>query len=222
MYRTAIEELIMWKSSRRRKPLIVEGARQVGKTWLVKEFAKSYYNSIAYVNFEENTFLRNIFEIDYDIDRITAAISAATHTNCAAEGTLIFLDEIQEAKNGITALKYFYENAPHLHVIVAGSLLGIQLHSHVSFPVGKVQFLRLQPMTFSEFLMALGEVILAKMILAGDWANIKMFAPKLRELLKYYYYVGGMPEAVLCFSQDRDWLEVRNIQMEIILNSATL
>lgn len=216
MYRTAIEELIMWKSSRRRKPLIVEGVRQVGKTWLVKEFAKLYYNSIAYVNFEENTFLRNIFEIDYDIDRITAAISAATHTNCAAEGTLIFLDEIQEAKNGITALKYFYENAPHLHVIVAGSLLGIQLHSHVSFPVGKVQFLRLQPMTFSEFLMALGEVILAKMILAGDWANIKMFAPKLRELLKYYYYVGGMPEAVFCFSQDRDWLEVRNIQMEII------
>lgn len=216
MYRTAIQRLIAWKNSHRRKPLIIEGARQVGKTWLVKEFAKLHYKSIAYINFEENTYLRNIFEIDYDIDRITAAISAATHTNCAADGTLIFLDEIQEAKNGITALKYFQENAPHLHIIVAGSLLGIQLHRQVSFPVGKVQFMTLYPMNFCEFLLAMGEDALAKMIDVGDWTNINMFAPKFRELLKYYYYVGGMPEAVLCFSQNRDWTEVRNIQLDIL------
>ena len=216
MYRIAIEKLIEWKNSNRRKPLIVEGARQVGKTWLIKEFAKLHYKAIAYVNFEENTFLRGLFEIDYDIDRITAAISAATHTNCTAEGTLIFLDEIQEARNGITALKYFYENAPHLHVIVAGSLLGIQLHHHVSFPVGKVQFLTLRPMSFCEFLMALGESALAKMIYDGDWTSVGMFAPRLRELLKYYYFVGGMPEAVLSFSQYKDWNEVRDIQQEIL------
>ena len=137
MYRTAIEKLAEWKGSHRRKPLVVEGARQVGKTWLIKEFAKRYYNGMAYVNFEENIMLRNLFEMDYDIDRITAAISAVTHTNCTADGILIFLDEIQEAKNGITALKYFQENAPHLHVIVAGSLLGIQLHGNVSCPVAK-------------------------------------------------------------------------------------
>ena len=216
MYRTAIEQLIEWKSSRRRKPLIVEGARQVGKTWLIKEFAKMYYKTIAYINFEENTYLRNLFEVDYDIDRITAAISAATRTNCTAESTLIFLDEIQEARNGITALKYFYENAPHLHVIVAGSLLGIQLHSHVSFPVGKVNFMTLRPMNFREFLMAMGDEALASMIQHGEWTNLQMFAPRLRELLKYYYYVGGMPEVVLSFSQYRDWREVRDLQQDIL------
>lgn len=216
MYRKAIEKLKEWKDSHRRKPLVVEGARQVGKTWLIKEFAKTCYKSMAYVNFEENVFLRNLFEMDYDIGRITAAISAATHTNCNAEGTLIFLDEIQEAKNGITALKYFHENAPHLHVIVAGSLLGIQLHSHVSFPVGKVQFMLLQPMSFCEFLMAMGENALVQMIKDGDWTSVNMFAPRLNEMLKYYYYVGGMPEAVACFSQDKDWLEVRSIQQDIL------
>ena len=179
MYRTAIEQLIEWKSSRRRKPLIVEGARQVGKTWLIKEFAKMYYKTIAYINFEENTYLRNLFEMDYDIDRITAAISAATRTNCTTEKTLIFLDEIQEARNGITALKYFYENAPHLHVIVAGSLLGIQLHSHVSFPVGKVNFMTLRPMNFREFLMAMGVVALANMIQHGEWSNLKNVCTKI-------------------------------------------
>lgn len=216
MERLDIQKLIKWKDSHRRKPLIIEGARQVGKTWLVKEFARKHYKSLAYVNFEENVFLRNLFEIDYNIDRITAAISAATHVNCTEDGTLIFLDEIQEAKNGITALKYFYENAPQLHVIVAGSLLGIEIHRQVSFPVGKVQFLSLYPMCFREFLMAMGENELADMLAGKRWNETSIFAPKLKELLKYYYFVGGMPEAVLSFSQFRDWNEVREIQTEIL------
>lgn len=216
MERLDIQKLIKWKDSHRRKPLIIEGARQVGKTWLVKEFARKHYKSLAYVNFEENVFLRNLFEIDYNIDRITAAISAATHVNCTEDGTLIFLDEIQEAKNGITALKYFYENAPQLHVIVAGSLLGIEIHRQVSFPVGKVQFLSLYPMSFREFLMAMGENELADMLAGKRWNETSIFAPKLKELLKYYYFVGGMPEAVLSFSQFRDWNEVREIQTEIL------
>ena len=216
MERIAINELIRWKESYRRKPLIVEGARQVGKTWLVKEFARRHYAAIAYINFEESTYLRSLFEIDYDMDRIMTAISAATHVNCREEGTLIFLDEIQEATNGLTALKYFQENAPKLHVIVAGSLLGIALHRQVSFPVGKVQFLTLRPMDFGEFLRAMGETGLVEMIERKDWANIHLFAARLKELLKYYYYVGGMPEVVQSFSQYKDWLEVREIQQEIL------
>ncbi|MDO4497404.1 MAG: ATP-binding protein, partial [Bacteroidales bacterium] len=214
--RIAIADLLRWKESHRRKPLIVEGARQVGKTWLVKEFGRKYYKAVAYVNFEESVFLRNLFEVDYDINRITTAISAATHINCTEEGVLIFLDEIQEAKHGITALKYFYENAPQLHVVVAGSLLGIELHKQVSFPVGKVQFYKLAPMSFREFLMAMGEEGLTHMLKNNDWANIMVFSPRLIELLKQYYYVGGMPEAVLSFSLYHDWQEVRQIQQEIL------
>lgn len=216
MERLDIQKLKIWKDSHRRKPLIIDGARQVGKTWLVKEFARRYYKSLAYINFEENVFLRSLFETDFNIDRITAAISAATHVNCMAGDTLIFLDEIQEAKNGITALKYFYENAPQLHVIVAGSLLGIEIHRRLSFPVGKVQFLTLYPMNFREFLLAMGEMELAGMLVENRWDEISMFAPKLKELLKYYYYVGGMPEVVQSFSQFRDWQEVRDIQIEIL------
>lgn len=144
------------------------------------------------------------------------ACQGATHVNCMAGDTLIFLDEIQEARNGITALKYFYENAPQLHVIVAGSLLGIEIHRRASFPVGKVQFLTLYPMNFREFLLAMGEMELARMQVENRWDEISMFAPKLKELLKYYYYVGGMPEVVQSFSQFRDWQEVRDIQIEIL------
>lgn len=188
MERLDIQKLKIWKDSHRHKPLIIDGARQVGKTWLVKEFARRYYKSLAYINFEENVFLRSLFETDYNMDRITAAISAATHVNCMAGDTLIFLDEIQEARNGITALKYFYENAPQLHVIVAGSLLGIEIHRRASFPVGKVLFLTLYPMNFREFLLAMGEMELARMQVENRWDEISMFAPKLKELLKYCYY----------------------------------
>lgn len=216
MERIAIEKLIKWKESARRKPLVLEGARQVGKTWLVKEFARQNYRQLAYVNFENMKILKNLFEQDFDIDRIVTAIGAATHVTCTEGDTLIFLDEIQAAPNAITSLKYFYENAPGYHVIAAGSLLGIELHQGESFPVGKVQFMSLYPMNFIEFVMAMGENGLAKFLLDKDWGMINSFASKYQELLRYYYYVGGMPEAVLCFSQNRDWLEVRDIQNDIL------
>lgn len=216
MNRHSIKELIRWKEARRRKPLIIEGARQVGKTWLVKEFARKYYDNIAYINFEEQIYMRNLFETDFDVRRIIPAIDAATHQTCKPGKTLIFLDEIQEATNGITALKYFYENAPEYHIIAAGSLLGLELHKQTSFPVGKVQFMTLYPMSFLEFLDALGENALTGFIEKKDWDNINLFSAKLKDLLKQYYYVGGMPEAVLAFSETRDWREVRDIQNEIL------
>ena len=168
MDRHSIRELVKWKEARRRKPLIIEGARQVGKTWLVKEFARKYYDNIAYINFEEQIYMRNLFETDFDVKRIIPAIDAATHQTCKPGNTLIFLDEIQEATNGITALKYFYENAPEYHIIVAGSLLGLELHKQTSFPVGKVQFMTLYPMSFLEFLDALGESALTGFIEKRD------------------------------------------------------
>lgn len=216
MERIAIEKLIKWKDSPRRKPLVIEGTRQVGKTWLVKEFAQRNYKQLAYVNFEDMKILQNLFVQDFDIPRVLTAIGAATHVTCTEGDTLIFLDEIQAAPNAITSLKYFCENAPGYHVIAAGSLLGIELHQGESFPVGKVQFLNLYPMSFIEFVMAMGEDNLAKLLQTKDWNMIQLFAPKFHELLKYYYYVGGMPEAVLSFSQNRDWQEVREIQNEIL------
>lgn len=216
MERTSIKELVKWKDSSRRKPLVIEGARQVGKTWLVKEFARQNYKQLAYVNFENMKVLQNVFIQDFDIDRIVTAIGAATHVTCTKGDTLIFLDEIQAAPNAITSLKYFYENAPGYHVVAAGSLLGIELHKGESFPVGKVQFLSLYPMSFVEFVMAMGENGLAQFLQNKDWDMINVFAPKYQELIRYYYYVGGMPEAVLSFSQNRDWKEVRMIQNEIL------
>ncbi len=216
MFRESINELIRWKESARRKPLIIEGARQVGKTWLIKEFAKAHYKNLAYVNFEEQVYMRKLFATDYDINRILDAISAATHEACSPGETLIFLDEIQEAENGITALKYFQENAPQYHVIAAGSLLGIELHKQQSFPVGKVQLMTLYPMSFLEFMIAMNERPLAEFIQNQDWVNISMFAPKLQDLLRKYYFVGGMPEAVLTFSETGNWQEVREIQKEIL------
>ena len=216
MKRDTINELVKWKNAHRRKPLIVEGARQVGKTWLVKHFAAQHYDNLAYINFEEQIYLRNLFETDFDVKRIVSAISAATHQNCVPGKTLIFLDEIQEATNGVTALKYFYENAPEHHIIASGSLLGLELHRQVSFPVGKVQFLSLYPMSFLEFLDAMGEAKLVDFIVSQDWENVKLFAPKLNDLLKQYYYVGGMPEAVLLFSETHNWIEVRAIQNNIL------
>lgn len=216
MYREAINELIKWKKSNRRKPLVLEGARQVGKTWLVKEFARLQYKNIAYVNFEEQQYLRNLFEQDYDISRVLSAISAATHTHCVPGETLIFLDEIQEAQNGLTALKYFNENAPEHHIIVAGSLLGLELHKQVSFPVGKVQFMTLYPMSYNEFLIAMGDDALVQFLEKEDWVNINLFSSKYKERLKQYYYVGGMPEVILSFSESQNWKEARDIQLEIL------
>lgn len=171
---------------------------------------------MAYINFEEQIYLRDLFSTDFDTERIIKAIAAATEVPISEGETLIFLDEIQYAENGITSLKYFKENAPGHHVIAAGSLLGIELHRNTSFPVGKVQFLPLRPMSFLEFLEAMGRGQMADFIKSKDWDMINTFAPKLKELLKTYYYVGGMPEAVLAFSESNDWNEVRDIHNEIL------
>ena len=216
MERLQIKQLIKWKESGRRKPLVLEGARQAGKTWLVKEFARLHYKKLAYVNFEEQKILQHLFEQDFDIKRIVTAIGAATGLTCTEGDTLIFLDEIQAAPHAITSLKYFCENAPGLHVVAAGSLLGIELHQGESFPVGKVQFMTLYPMNFIEFVMAMQENGLAQLLQSGDWNMVNLFAPKFQELLRYYYYVGGMPEAVSSFCESRDWQDVRGIQRDIL------
>lgn len=216
MYRQAIEKLVEWKNSSRRKPLIIEGARQVGKTWLVKEFASKYYSNFIYVNFEDDETLRSLFKIDYHIERIIEDLEAAKHTKIDPESTLIFLDEIQEAEKGITVLKYFNENAPQFHVIAAGSLLGVLLHQKVSFPVGKVQFLKLYPLNYIEFLYALGEERLADLIKDRKWESVKLFSERFIRYLKQYMYVGGMPEAVKNFVKTKDWRLVREIQSEIL------
>lgn len=216
MEREAIHNLVKWKESKRRKPLIIEGARQVGKTWLVKEFASKHYKDLIYINFEEMSFLRNLFDIDFDVYRIIEMIESATHQKCIPEETLIFFDEIQEAPNGVTALKYFKENMPQQHIIAAGSLLGISLHRHISFPVGKVQFMTLYPMSFYEFLNAQGEEGLQKYLQEERWSNIDIFADRIKSLLKTYYYVGGMPEAVATYCDTHNLLEVREVHKEIL------
>lgn len=216
MDRFAIKDLIKWKDAPRRKPLIIEGARQVGKTWLVKEFASKHYKSIAYVNFESQKNLKNLFRDDFDVNRILQTISIATGVSIVPGETLIFLDELQEAEGGVTSLKYFNENAPKQHVIAAGSLLGIALHKNISFPVGKVQFLTLRPMSFLEFLDANGEELLRKTIEAKQYEIVNTFADRLKNLLKQYYITGGMPEAVLSYIHNHNFEEVREIQNEIL------
>lgn len=216
MYREAINKLIEWKRSRRRKPLIIEGARQVGKTWLVKEFAAKHFKQLIYVNFETHIELREIFIRDLQVSRIIMDLEAYFGSKIQPEETLIFFDEIQEATNGLTSLKYFCEDAPELKVIAAGSLLGILLHKKESFPVGKVQFLTLYPMNFSEFLIAKKEERLLGLIENKEWESLKLFASRLTLLLKQYMYLGGMPEVIKNFIENEDWKLSREIQNEIL------
>ena len=215
MKRKAIEELYRWKARTDRKPLIVQGARQVGKTWLMKEFAKEAYKKCAYVNFEDNDMLRQLFQNDFDIPRIINSIQWTTGVTIDAD-TLIILDEIQEAPRGITALKYFQEKAPEYHVVAAGSLLGIAMHQNDSFPVGKVDFMYLYPLSFFEFLEAIGEQRMVDLLLSKDWQMITMFRTKFEERLRQYYYVGGMPAVVSAFAEGGDIEYVRNLQNGIL------
>lgn len=217
MERTAIKYLYEWKDKENRKPLIIRGARQVGKTWLMKEFGKKEYAQTAYVNFESSKILKDLFSEDYNINRIINAIQIETGVQINAQDTLIILDEIQEAPGGITSLKYFYENTPEYHVIAAGSLLGVSLHQHTSFPVGKVNFMDLYPLSFPEFLNALNQQSLLKLIETGEWDLIRNFKTRFAEFLRQYYYTGGMPEVVLSFRQNKDYAEVRQIQNNILL-----
>lgn len=215
MKRNAIKELYEWKENNGRKPLVILGARQVGKTWLMKEFGKEAYKKCAYVNFEDNDDLRGLFEHDFDIQRIIANLQWTTDVTID-EDTLIILDEIQEAPRGITALKYFQEKAPQYHVIAAGSLLGIAMHKNDSFPVGKVDFMHLYPLSFYEFLNAIGEKKMVDLLQAKDWTMLTMVRAKFEERLRQYYFVGGMPAAVLAFVNDGDLNKVRTIQKSII------
>ena len=215
MKRNAIKELYEWKENNDRKPLVILGARQVGKTWLMKEFGKEAYKKCAYVNFEDNDDLRGMFEHDFDIQRIIANLQWATDVTID-EDTLVILDEIQEAPRGITALKYFQEKAPQYHVIAAGSLLGIAMHKNDSFPVGKVDFMHLYPLSFYEFLNAIGEKKMVDLLQAKDWTMLTMVRAKFEERLRQYYFVGGMLAAVLAFVNDGDLNKVRTIQKSII------
>ncbi len=216
MERFKIEELINWKNNASRKPLIIKGARQVGKTWLMLEFAKRHFNNYVYVNFEEDTILQNIFIPDFDIERIKTAISLRTHTDID-DNTLLLFDEIQAAPRGITSLKYFCEKARNIPVIAAGSLLGISMHSHDSFPVGKVDFIELYPMSFHEFLMAIGMEEYLNILKKQEWEKITYIKDQLIQTLKLYYFVGGMPEVVSSYVENKNLEEVRRIQKNIIL-----
>ncbi len=218
MYREKIEELKTWKESEFRKPLILRGARQVGKTWLLNEFGRTHYAQTVYVNFEETPTLKTLFQTDYDIERIITVLQIYAKTTIDADNTLIVFDEIQSAEGGITSLKYFCENAPQYHVIAAGSLLGMGLHSKISYPVGKVDFMDLRPLSYREFLISLGETNLADALKARDWSVIGIFTEKLKEYLRYYLYIGGMPEVVDAFVGTRDWQLVRRIQNRLLLS----
>ena len=217
MYRTAINQLKIWKEDDGRKPLVVRGARQVGKTWLLKEFARTCFKNALYVNFEDDTQLQTLFIEDFNLERIINVLQIYTGEAVYPGDTLIILDEVQAAERGITSLKYFCEKAPEIHVVAAGSLLGISMPKKSSFPVGKVDFLDLNPMTFSEFLIAIGETRLVDLLKGKDWSSISIFKVRLTELLKTYYYVGGMPEVVSAYIQERDWKRVRRIQKSILL-----
>jgi predicted AAA+ superfamily ATPase len=211
-----LDNLRDWKRKANRKPLIIRGARQVGKTWLMRKFAEAEYKNFVYINFEDNVQLKSLFKEDFDITRMLLAIQVATGVRPYPDKTLIIFDEIQEAERAITSLKYFCENAPQYHIVAAGSLLGIALHQNVSFPVGKVEFLDLYPLSFNEFLLALGEDALVDLLKQKQWQLITTFKSKYIELLKQYYYVGGMPEAVANFAANKDFKQVRQIQQQIL------
>lgn len=216
MRRFVLDKLNEWKTHVNRKPLLIKGARQVGKTWIMKEFARLNFEKVIYVNFEREKLLSTLFEADFDVDRILLALQLFSGISPVAGKTLLIFDEIQEAKGGLTALKYFHENAPQYHVVGAGSLLGIALQGE-SFPVGKVDFLELHPLSFSEFLLALNEESLLSVLQKQDWKMIQLFHEKFVTLLKQYYFVGGMPEVVNFFAQERNFSETRKIQESILI-----
>lgn len=216
MYRIAIEKLYKWKNSKRRKPLIIEGARQVGKTWLMKEFGKQAYADTVYINFDSNSRMADLFSADLDTDRLIMGLELYAGRKINPENTLLIFDEVQEVPRALASLKYFYENAPQYHIVCAGSLLGIALHQGTSFPVGKVDFLKLYPLSFSEFLMATGNERFAELLKKQDYEMITSFKQTYIDALKHYYFVGGMPEAVQSFAESKDFNEVRAIQKRIL------
>ena len=217
MYRTAIEKLLKWKQNKHRKPMIIEGARQVGKTWLMKEFGQQAYADTVYINFDSNSRMAELFASDLDTERLIMGLELYAGHKIDPDNTLLIFDEIQEVKRALSSLKYFYENAPQYHIVCAGSLLGIALHQGTSFPVGKVDFMNLYPLSFREFLMANGQERFAELIDKRDFQMITSFKLTYIDALKHYYYVGGMPEAVQSFAENKDFNEVREIQRRILM-----
>lgn len=216
MYRIAMEKLYRWKVSRCRKPLLIQGARQVGKTWLMKEFGRSAYRDMVYINFDSNSRMAELFASDLNTDRLIMGIELYAGKKIDPDSTLLIFDEVQEVPRALSSLKYFYENAPRYHIICAGSLLGIALHEGTSFPVGKVDFLELYPLSFREFLMAVTGTQFAKLLDSQDYKMITSFKQTYIEALKQYYFIGGMPEAVKNFTEERDFYEVREVQKRIL------
>lgn len=216
MYRYALDELYRWKENKHRKPLILEGARQVGKTWLMKEFGSKAYSDTVYINFDSNSRMADLFSVDLNTERLILGLELFAGRKINPENTLIIFDEVQEVPKALSSLKYFYEDAPQYHIICAGSLLGIALHGGTSFPVGKVEFLKLYPLSFKEFLIATGNKRFVELLEKQDYPMITSFRQVFIEALKQYYFIGGMPEVVLHFSENKDFNEVRKIQMRIL------
>jgi len=216
MYRTAIEQLHKWKRKKNKKPLIIRGARQVGKTWLMKNFGQTAYQQTVYVSFDNNQQMQDLFAGNMKIERLVTGLELYTGCRINPENTLLIFDEIQEVPKALTALKYFNENAPEYQIICAGSLLGVALHPGTSFPVGKVAFLDLYPLSFIEFMKAMGKESFVELLEKGDFELATTFKQEYIDLLKYYYYVGGMPEVVANFANHQDFNEVRENQQQIL------
>jgi predicted AAA+ superfamily ATPase len=218
MRRQALQELINWRNNPAKMPLIIEGARQVGKTWLMQEFGKTYYQNTVYINFDENKTIQKLFDSDLNPRRIIEGLELAAAQKIKAGETLIIFDEIQECNRALMALKYFCENAPEYHIVSAGSLLGVAIHKNNSFPVGKVSILPLYPLSFAEFMDALGETRYQTILAEKAYASAHIIENELIKCLKYYYFIGGLPRAVLAYMQNRDLTEARNIQRDILAN----
>lgn len=218
MKRFVYDSLVAWsrKPDGKRKPLLMEGARQVGKTWLARELGKNEFKSYIELNFEKQKALRSLFELDFDIGRILLAISAFSGKTVTVGETLIFFDEIQWAPRGLLSLKYFYDEHPEYHIIAAGSLPGVIDHEGDSFPVGKVDYLNVFPMNYSEFLLATGKEKFYDVLKSDDWSLINVMFDQFESALRNYYYVGGMPEAVQTFVDSGDYSKVRTVQRSLI------
>jgi predicted AAA+ superfamily ATPase len=217
MKRLALKNLIKWKHKSEHKPLVIQGARQVGKTWLMKEFGRTQYRNVAYVWFENNSRMAALFSGDMDTERLLLGLETETRQKIIPGKTLIVFDEIQACPNALTSLKYFNENLPQYDIVAAGSLLGVFLHEGVSFPVGKVEFMKLYPMNFCEFLDARGEEQLCGLLEERDWEMIKVFKDRFMSYLRMYFYIGGMPEAVQKFVTHKDFNMARDVQEQILV-----
>ena len=216
MYRSAIEELYQWKQRKNKKPLIIRGARQVGKTWLMREFGRTAFEKTVYISFDNNQQMEALFSTDFNIDRIVTGMELYAGHKIDPANTLLIFDEVQEIPQALTSLKYFNEFAPEYQIICAGSLLGVALHKGTSFPVGKVGFLDLYPLSFTEFMRAMGKEQYVELLEKGDFGLATTFKQEFIDLLKHYYYIGGMPEVVQAFSENKDFNEAREVQQRIL------